>query len=599
MFEYTCSSAVTQAQCDKKGATPCPAAKWIPQIDRLSTVQPVGPKPPPAPCSKPSRRRTWTDGSKIPTALGTFIAPVSHMSSNPPDLTSALRVLSLPDGDPSHAELRAAFDALPRNARRQALLLLFSQLDNHEWRAAHSTLSTKRFQYDIIGQLPPELLIQVFSHTHPTLPFALQRVSRKWREKLRSPAILKPVLQSVHGRTINLENYDDCLRKALNIHSFHQGKPRAITTIHPSRDFDLPLRKEILVEDFLVGVDKTERAMISHNLRTSKSWHMFGAGREKICKIAASTELVAFVTTSNICHVADLAGINKKYFKLFGGMFEAIDCHGSTVACAGVFAEHVDVYIWDFNYQHGKSLNLGRNQAPFTTWKQGCPTPPIALVLASDCQSVSIYTSQRCRSISCPVCIDSNDATECSIYMGRFTFEGQLTYHDDMELSVDDDRLPVGISFNSLSLHDRNGEIALAIVGISKVSDVPHDGHEPIDYEFDLCLHRDHSFLNTGLHYMTRGIRESPATIKSTIKRFCGQLYEMSTYKLGDERRPGEYMVAKLESRVHLLAKPVILGTASNVVVPLLLLTNDQFAVWRYTEYLVDGDQTVVRVLCF
>lgn len=190
-------------------------------------------------------------------------------------------------------------------------------------------------------------------------------------------------LESWHRKSLPVETYDDCLKKALAIRRFVQGKPLHHTDFVAGDAPDTKIAyalgyvEPVLVEQFLAGVDESKRALVVNNLQTETSWHMYGAAREEILKVVASDEIVAFTTTSNTCYVADLAGSKKHDFKLFGGMFKALACHGRTVVCGGVINQQVELFIWDFDSQHGKLLRLSRDQAPFSFWPKEYVTMPI------------------------------------------------------------------------------------------------------------------------------------------------------------------------------------------------------------------------------
>jgi hypothetical protein len=62
-------------------------------------------------------------------------------------------------------------------SRQNALNDLIHELTPYEWRALHAITGTRSFQCDIIGQLPLELVAQIFIHLDPSAPYRLQIVS--------------------------------------------------------------------------------------------------------------------------------------------------------------------------------------------------------------------------------------------------------------------------------------------------------------------------------------------------------------------------------------------------------------------------------------
>lgn len=62
------------------------------------------------------------------------------------------------------------------DSRRTALQALIQELTPHEWRFVHALTSTRTFQFDIVGQLPVELVSHIFSHLDTSTPWRLQHV---------------------------------------------------------------------------------------------------------------------------------------------------------------------------------------------------------------------------------------------------------------------------------------------------------------------------------------------------------------------------------------------------------------------------------------
>jgi hypothetical protein len=79
------------------------------------------------------------------------------------------------------AALITAFKRLTKHSRREALKALVEELDPYEWRTLHQATASRSFQYDIIGQLPVELVAQIFAHLDTSTPYRLQRVRQPWK----------------------------------------------------------------------------------------------------------------------------------------------------------------------------------------------------------------------------------------------------------------------------------------------------------------------------------------------------------------------------------------------------------------------------------
>ncbi|OCL13019.1 hypothetical protein AOQ84DRAFT_417323 [Glonium stellatum] len=80
------------------------------------------------------------------------------------------------------AEVIQAFENLALGASRQeALDGITVRLNKHEWRALSRRLNERNFQLDMIGSLPLELVLVVFSYLDETAPFAYRAVCKRWR----------------------------------------------------------------------------------------------------------------------------------------------------------------------------------------------------------------------------------------------------------------------------------------------------------------------------------------------------------------------------------------------------------------------------------
>lgn len=79
-----------------------------------------------------------------------------------------------------------AFRSLSTNETRQAALeALIAELSPYEWRSLCSLTNHRSFQFDIIGNLPVELVANVFEHLDVCEVFRLQRVRNTTRNILQ------------------------------------------------------------------------------------------------------------------------------------------------------------------------------------------------------------------------------------------------------------------------------------------------------------------------------------------------------------------------------------------------------------------------------
>jgi len=70
-----------------------------------------------------------------------------------------------------------AFRELNDNESRMAALdALTQELSPYEWRTVASKLHARTFQFDLVRNLPVEIVVTIFSYLDTTTPFRLQAV---------------------------------------------------------------------------------------------------------------------------------------------------------------------------------------------------------------------------------------------------------------------------------------------------------------------------------------------------------------------------------------------------------------------------------------
>ena len=69
------------------------------------------------------------------------------------------------------------------DSKQDALKALVQELTPYEWRFVQFLASTRTFHFDIIGHLPVELAVEVFSYFDTATPWRLQSVGQNapWR----------------------------------------------------------------------------------------------------------------------------------------------------------------------------------------------------------------------------------------------------------------------------------------------------------------------------------------------------------------------------------------------------------------------------------
>lgn len=75
------------------------------------------------------------------------------------------------------------------DSKQDALKALMQELTPYEWRFVRSLASTRTFQFDIIGRLPVELAVEVFSYFDTATPWRLQIVGQNAPWKITDTSV--------------------------------------------------------------------------------------------------------------------------------------------------------------------------------------------------------------------------------------------------------------------------------------------------------------------------------------------------------------------------------------------------------------------------
>ncbi|KAI4614629.1 uncharacterized protein J4E87_009429 [Alternaria ethzedia] len=248
--------------------------------------------------------------------------------------------------------------------REKALTALTAELSPYEWRTLHATTSSRTFQFDVIGNLPVELVAQVFSHLDVAAPYRLQSVSRRWNHTLQSLHVIKASLDSWYQGTVNFQDADHalCQKKARKIHAFRSGKPRKVYKIKPEDSIDdIYLAGNSLIWQSLTFTpENRSRNVCVLDLATWDLRFLGGEGRERIEDVFVSNEIVALTTWANICYVHELHGKRgcKKFRVPNNNYFASVACRERTVACYHIDSGFASVYIWEYDSQRGRSFDI-------------------------------------------------------------------------------------------------------------------------------------------------------------------------------------------------------------------------------------------------
>ncbi|PVI07308.1 hypothetical protein DM02DRAFT_723501 [Periconia macrospinosa] len=498
-------------------------------------------------------------------------------------------------------DLIRAFRALQTtDSRQQALQALFAELSPHEWRAARDLAATRVFHHDIIGSLPLEIVAQIFSYLDDdiTLPFRLQLVSKRWQTVLQSPVILRPTMHPLEGKPTHCENYDDFLCKAQNIHRFRCGIPRNVRILDEGKNqvfvynHESPGRRPVLMEDVLVGLDKSERAIVSWNLRDGGSWHAHSPAREKIYKFVALKEFVVFVTMSGTSYYHSRNGSRMRSIKLPTQQMTIMAGHGNTIAYGAILPSKLHLYFAGVGlHNKSSSVDIGRDQPPFNYWMNGCASPSVLLHLNTETNTMVFFTSNACGSSACEACHSArNFPGGSSVYFGIFTLDGHLLEHGAFQMYYERRH----ITLQSLEPTNRKGQYALVVEtfrSISQRTTLVFDekrrnfAHVPPEYAPALIDWEGHRIPEVSWFNDTCYIWQFQRNVFRPEGSDPGEHVLLSLVRSGFTPFPRE--INFLDE-----TKPVIVDRTGREARNVNFLVNDQFAVlWTNVSQVKEGEE--------
>ncbi|KAF2191414.1 hypothetical protein K469DRAFT_746751 [Zopfia rhizophila CBS 207.26] len=338
------------------------------------------------------------------------------------------------------AEVVQGFRNLQSNSgRREALDGIMNELNPYEWRRIKEQLDGREFFFDIIGKVPLEIVVQIFSYLDVLVPFRLQCVSQQWKTVLRSPDVLKRVLRNWYtdndpplGGEEALQGNEHAIfqLRAQHLHRLRTGRGHQYMHVSMS----IAKHGSLLNEDTITWISNpSQRALNVFNLRTGKYWQGYGEAREKVEHVTLSEQLVAFTTFRNVCYVRDLSTGDRKSFKLLPGTLDCIICRGRMIACGGIIKDQATIYIWDFDTQKGQTFDIPLTEKPFRDRESNSREVwPFALLPNPESRSVMVFSSDYSELLT-PGSQQryageinlQNDRVESTIFFSRFSFSGQ------------------------------------------------------------------------------------------------------------------------------------------------------------------------------
>ncbi|KAF2761045.1 hypothetical protein EJ05DRAFT_250925 [Pseudovirgaria hyperparasitica] len=298
-----------------------------------------------------------------------------------------------------------------------------------------------RFHRDIIGDLPVELVIMIFSYLDPIAPFLYQRVSKRWYCVLSSAQVLDASLSlwyspddpPLFGETMGLHETKkmELYARLEHIQRFRTGW-HASSMIIDTVMLNKGQNKELLALNsrFLAWVDGNHDVIIL-NLYTRERYNHATPGRTQ-SRLTMSEDLLLMLQHGRTHYVLDLNTRGVYHLTLPSNNISALSLSGRTIA----FMMHPayrggarTIIIWESSNQKLSSLTL-LNDRPTTC---SSITDPMECIMSP----AAIHFIGKTRTIL--TAWKGHDRNTVVLGVKRYTIEGVLLEEEDIEyLSLDD-----------------------------------------------------------------------------------------------------------------------------------------------------------------
>ena len=176
------------------------------------------------------------------------------------------------------------------------------------------SLIETEFRFDIVANLPVELIPLVFQHLELYQSFQCRHVSSRWREILCADRVVKPLLQPWRS-TDHVELRIPSEFPSMSISDIYAEHQDAFQTGNAFSRFQIPHNQTFLDPDtffhhaycdgslaWVAHVDGSDLVYV-HDLETGKERTFVPPGRESIDDIGLSQDLLVVMTTSARCYI--------------------------------------------------------------------------------------------------------------------------------------------------------------------------------------------------------------------------------------------------------------------------------------------------------
>ncbi|KAL8722306.1 MAG: hypothetical protein Q9225_001211 [Loekoesia sp. 1 TL-2023] len=234
------------------------------------------------------------------------------------------------------------------------------------------------FRFDIIGNLPVEVLYMIFAYLEIYQAFQLRRVSKIWLKRLSAPDFVEAILQpwfalgDVDLRMPSNISAEEALAiKAEHVDAFQTGNPFSMTQGEWAFRLDDMITHRLSNIDYSCGrlawVDEHPGLLHVRNLESGHETLHMPPNREKISGIRLSSDIVAAHTASGKCYVWDCATGAPHSLQLPSAWVIALTTSGKSLAVLhnAEVEERFDITTWHLDTRQTRSFQVTLQGRPW------------------------------------------------------------------------------------------------------------------------------------------------------------------------------------------------------------------------------------------
>lgn len=309
------------------------------------------------------------------------------------------------------------------------------------------------FRFDIIGNLPIEILCLVFMNLDIYQAFQLRRVSKRWLAALSAPQIVESMLCPWFSlgpvdlrMPPNVSEEESLAIKAEHVDAFKTGNP--FSMVQGEWKIEDPANDRVFDYGYgrIAWFEAASTRLHVRNLESGQNTVYTPSSREKLQIVRLSSDIVAALTASGKCYVWEHAtGVSHK-IRLPSAWFSALAVSGKSLAIAHAAEIPREKYITTWTLS-----NLRTRSFPIEPY--GRPQPeangdPVTLMMTND----SVIIIQR----------DMGPPDE--YFFTRYTLEGEVIAHGSSGLKSRTFRS----GFLHISMYPQNQATSIAVAELDR-----------------------------------------------------------------------------------------------------------------------------------